>query len=298
MSTVSWLQVPGEGVMFGRDIPGPIDSLLQQAVSAYEDTERAESLLDQAYRLDPDQLEVYIARYKFYFYKLRLEEAEAVAREALQRAADQGGFDPDWARLTSTSANWSAGEGPERIYLYTLKALGFIRLRRMDFAGGEAILDKLAQLDPEDQVGGSVLIQLAEGLREQAEENDEMNDDPLAQRVEAERVLGQAACAALQQELVKLGLADEIRVPSYEQAQFSFLRDTGSGKDSLLCDWLDAREHRCGQILIHADGSFWAEFDVIRAHPTDQRWFVDAVTAWGNSADAVKSEPRLMAALD
>lgn len=293
MNTVSWLQVPGEGVMFGRNIPGPIDSLLQQAVAAYEDTERAESLLDQAYRLDPEQLEVYIARYKFYFYKLRLEEAEAVAREALQRAATQGGFEADWAQLTPASADWSCGEGPERMYLYTLKALGFIRLRRMDFVGGESILDKLAQLDPEDQVGGSVLIQLAEGLREQTE-----SEDPLALRKEAERSLGEAARAAMQRELDKLGLSEEISIPDYDQAQFSFLRDTGTGEDSLLCDWLDTREHRCGQVLIHADGSFWAEFDVIRAHPTDQRWFVDAVTAWGANIEAIKSEPRLMAALD
>jgi len=160
------LLFPKEQVLFGRNIPAPVNALLQQAVRAYDDTDRAEDLLRQAQRMDPEQLEVYIALYKFYFYKLRLEDAEGVTREALARAAGQGGFDADWQTLGPASANWFRVDGPERVYLYSLKALGFIRLRRMDFRGGEAILDKLAELDPQDQVGGSVLLELAAGLRE------------------------------------------------------------------------------------------------------------------------------------
>jgi tetratricopeptide (TPR) repeat protein len=160
------LLFPKEQILFGQNIPVPVNALLQQAVNAYDDTERAESLLREAQRMNPEQLEVYIALYKFYFYKLRLEEAESVARDALTRAAGQGGFDTDWRQLTHTSTDWSQCDGPARVYLYSLKALGFIRMRRMDFAGGEAILDKLAELDPQDQVGGSVLRELAAGLRE------------------------------------------------------------------------------------------------------------------------------------
>ncbi|MEJ2645705.1 MAG: hypothetical protein P8180_12380 [Gammaproteobacteria bacterium] len=160
------LLFPDEGVMFGRNIPAPVDALLQQAARAYDDSARAEALLWQARRMNPAQLEVYVALYKFYFYKRRLEEAEAVARDALDTAAGQGGFDPDWKSLARGAADWQRPDGPERVYLYTLKALGFIRLRRMDFTGGEAILDKLAELDPDDQVGGSVLRELASGLRE------------------------------------------------------------------------------------------------------------------------------------
>jgi tetratricopeptide (TPR) repeat protein len=162
--------IPDERVLFGKDIPPAVNALLQQAVKAYEDTERAETLLRQAQRMNPDQLEVYIALYKFYFYKLRLTEAEVVVREALARAARQGGFDADWRVLGPASAFWSQPDGPERVYLYSLKALGFIRLRLLDFGGGEAILNKLAELDPQDQVGGTVLLELAAGLREAHED--------------------------------------------------------------------------------------------------------------------------------
>lgn len=155
-----------ERVLFGPDIPAPVNALLQQAVAARDDAELAEELLWRAQRMNPAQLEVYVALYKFYFYRKRLEEAERAARLALEEAARQGGFAADWAVLDRVSADWSRPGGPERVYLYTLKALGFIRLRLPDFRSGEAILWKLAELDPEDQVGGSVLLDLAEGLRE------------------------------------------------------------------------------------------------------------------------------------
>ena len=81
----------------------PVDALLQQAVRAYDDSARAEALLWQARRMNPAQLEADVALYKLYFYKLRLEEAEAVARDALDTAAGQGGFDTDWKNTQSYS---------------------------------------------------------------------------------------------------------------------------------------------------------------------------------------------------
>lgn len=166
MGVCNQLLFPKEQVLFAPNIAPEVNALLQSAVHAYDDTERAESLLWQAHELDPDQLEVYIALYKFYFYKYRLDEAQQVTEQALAHAARLGGFPADWQALTPDSANWSVFDGPERIYLYSLKALGFIRLRRMDFEGGEAILNKLTELDPQDCVGGSVLLELAAGLSE------------------------------------------------------------------------------------------------------------------------------------
>lgn len=143
-----------------------INAYLQQAVYAYHDTQVAENLLWQAQRLNPLQLEVYVALYKFYFYKYRLMDAERVARQTLNVCAQQGQFEPQWEKLDLKSANWYNPQDAERIYLYTLKALGFIRLRRLDFCEGLKILEKLRELDPKDQVGGSVLLEVAEGMRE------------------------------------------------------------------------------------------------------------------------------------
>ena len=153
-------------VLFGTNIPSEINVCLQQAVASYADSDTAERLLWQAQRIDPDQLETYVALYKFYFYKNRLEEAQAVVMQSLSKSAELGGFTADWNLLTPASVNWFSLDNPSRLYLYALKALSFIRLRHNDVQGAENILNKLRELDPTDQVGGSVLERLMEAVRE------------------------------------------------------------------------------------------------------------------------------------
>lgn len=153
-------------VMFGVNIPSDINACLQKAVASYGDPELAESLLWQAQQMDPNQLEVYVALYKFYFYKNRVDEAEAVVIQALNQSAQLGSFHSDWNQLTPESTDWYSIENPQRLYLYALKALSFIRLRQSDVVGAENILQKLRELDPTDQVGGSVLQQMATAMTE------------------------------------------------------------------------------------------------------------------------------------
>ena len=157
-----------DNIQFGQNIPEHINACLQQAAKNYDNIEVAEQLLWKAQQLNPQQLEVYIALYKFYFYQARLEEAEQVAQQALQMCAQVGGFNPDWAQLTAQSANWSDPNTAERIYMYTLKALGFIRMRRLDFDASQQILQKLQELDQLDLVGGSVIRDVLEGMREES----------------------------------------------------------------------------------------------------------------------------------
>ncbi len=56
--------------------------------------------------------------------------------------------------------------------------------------------------------------------------------------------------------------------------------------------WRNARNERCGSITFNSDGSFYAEYDLFRAHPLDSRWFVEMVTAWGRGDD-VRCEAKL-----
>lgn len=154
-------------VMFGVNIPAEINAFLQRAVATYDDSPLAESLLWQAQQLDPTQLEVYVALYKFYFYKNRISEAEQIVLQSLRQSAELGGFSADWNQLTPASTDWYSTASPQRLHLYALKALSFIRLRQSDVGGAESILAKLHELDPTDQVGGSVLQQLANAMREE-----------------------------------------------------------------------------------------------------------------------------------
>lgn len=153
-----------ERVVFGRDIPADVNACLQEAVACADDFDRSRELLYQARAMQPDQLEVYIALYKFCFYRGHLEEAQQLALDALQQSAARGGFNHDWRQLDRGTTDWSVEEGPARTYLYSLKALAFIRLRLDQQTSARQLLDKLGQLDPQDLVGGSVIISLADAL--------------------------------------------------------------------------------------------------------------------------------------
>jgi len=144
---------------FGGTAPPEIDRRLRDA--AYVDATRAESLLLDAQRLDPECLPVYFALYKFYFYRSRLADAERTALRALETAARQGGFGADWKTLMPDAADWADACSPAHFYLFSLKALAFIRLRSGATQEARAILTKLAELDPHDMVGGSVIRSLA-----------------------------------------------------------------------------------------------------------------------------------------
>ena len=150
-------------VLFGGEAPAEIALLLEQAMQSYADGPQAESLLWQAHRQAPDALPVYFSLYKYYFYKGNLEQAELAARMALLAAAGQAGFDADWRNLRPHSGGWADYAAPAHFYLFSLKALAFIRLRRGDAAESFAILAKLAELEPGDSVGASVIRSIAEG---------------------------------------------------------------------------------------------------------------------------------------
>lgn len=153
-------------VLFALQVPEEVNHCLQQA-AATPQADRAEGLLDRAAELAPDLLAVDVARYKFYFYRGQLDEAEAVVRAALGKAAAQGGFAAEWMAHSAPLAGREDAEGPQRYYLYALKAAAFIALRRGQRERAGAILSALCVMDPQDLIGASVIEALMDGSEDE-----------------------------------------------------------------------------------------------------------------------------------
>jgi tetratricopeptide (TPR) repeat protein len=149
--------------------PAAVDAQLRAAAQVYADTSAAEAILQRALSMDTKCLATYFSLYKFYFYKHQLLNAEGAALMALEAAARQGGFNADWHRLDVNSSDWSRVDSPQHFYLFTLKALAFIRLRLNRRDEACAILDKLVELDPRDSVGADVIRALAAGANAERE---------------------------------------------------------------------------------------------------------------------------------
>lgn len=155
-----------DDLTFNSELSVDVKFLLEEARRSCDDREKTFALLEKAHRLAPDQLEVYFRYYKYLFYNKRLTQAETIARKGLAEAARQAGICADYLSHTPATAGWYNSEGALRFYLFTMKALAFILLRQERLAESEVILNKLTELDPEDQVGSSVIRHLAMSLRE------------------------------------------------------------------------------------------------------------------------------------
>jgi tetratricopeptide (TPR) repeat protein len=147
------------GAILGQGLPNEAERHLREAGLAYREDALAEQHLLEAAAAAPGHAAVLIGLYRFYFYKGRLHEALAVARECLAKAAQDNGLDPDWRRVRRGDADFGnyAALLP-RFFLFTLKGYGYLNMRLGNLAEGRMALAKLLELDPTDKLGARVLL--------------------------------------------------------------------------------------------------------------------------------------------
>lgn len=119
--------------------------------------------------------------------------------------------------------------------------------------------------------------------------------DALAARAQAEKPVLEEVWQALQLQLQRAGFADGTGQGN-EFGLRELRRDPFDGSEALYTEWRGLDGRRLGTVLIRADGNVYAELDVVKPHPTDTRWFVEGVTAWGKKG-AIKTELKLLPAL-
>lgn len=140
--------------------------LLDAPLDVFSDWRRVEHLLLSAQAQLPEHLEFSMALYKMYAYANRHHDAMALIDDVLRAAALRSGLPFDANQLQVGHAQWKPISGATRQYLYTLKAKAFVLLRQNSLAAAEAVLSKLALVDPLDYVGSSVVRSMADRLRE------------------------------------------------------------------------------------------------------------------------------------
>lgn len=118
----------------------------------------------------------------------------------------------------------------------------------------------------------------------------------LSEQIKTNRHLGTSICQRLSEEINELGFSEtEIQhYPIYDEAVFILIKDPYTGEHNLTGYWYDApKKQRIGRLQFNSDGTFYAEYDVVKPHPTNTKRFVEGVTAWGK-AEQLKSEPKLL----
>lgn len=146
-------------------VPLAVQQLLKENINVCDDWERAERLLMQARALMPGKMEINVALYKMYAYSNRFDDSLLLINEVLDEASKQGGFARDWLELNQECLAECA-EDWVRFYLYSMKATGFVLLRKGEIDAAHEVLKQLIKLDPLDEVGGTVVYHMAERILE------------------------------------------------------------------------------------------------------------------------------------
>lgn len=141
-------------------VPLAVQQLLNQPLNVTEDWARAEKLLLDARQLMPSRPEVNVALYKLYAYSNRFEESLALIDDTLAICGLASGLDADWRKLKNICQPWQVIDDMQRCYLYTMKAIGFVRLRQGLVEEAQEVLGVLKNVDKADSVGSSVLYDI------------------------------------------------------------------------------------------------------------------------------------------
>ncbi len=171
--------------VLGSGLCPEAQDLIARAGACRHDVAQANALLDQAEALSAGHPAVLIARYRFHFYGHRLEQARAIASQALKLARQalrrETVGQVDVSPLPSDEQ--VCFDAAVRFYLFGLKGHAYLCLRLGDLDEGRLSLNELRRLDPHDRLGGGLLaevLQRAQAREAAGDDGDAEIDDGAA----------------------------------------------------------------------------------------------------------------------
>lgn len=166
--------IDGDRQYFSRTIPDEMALELHRLLNldfsktSGDDKKRGNGYLENRLLSIRDQwplcVDSYIALFKFYFRVARYVEAERIVWVAMAMIAERTGFAKNYRLLNASTIDWLVHESDQRHFLFCMKALGVIRLRRGKILLAKTVLSKLAELDPHDEIGGASYLYIVESF--------------------------------------------------------------------------------------------------------------------------------------
>jgi hypothetical protein len=155
------LDFEAQGLYFEEPDVAGVKEMIATAAENYA-TGDAELSLLRAYFLAPESLNVLVALNRFYYYQHRLEDALRATVKALAVIRPLLGFPEDWRDLQQSHITDAPADllTQVRLYLFTLKAIGFLNMRLHNLDVSQCIFEKLVGLDSMDRIGAKGLLEL------------------------------------------------------------------------------------------------------------------------------------------
>ncbi len=155
------LDFEAHDLYYQQEDSAEVQQLIRQAGSDYQHG-AAELPLLQAFLRAPDSFNVLVSLNRFYYYQHRLAEALLISERALELIRIRLQFPLDWRLLQLEHISNAPKEQLSwiRMYLFTLKSIGFLKMRQHQLEPSKTIFEKLVALDSEDRIGAHALLAL------------------------------------------------------------------------------------------------------------------------------------------
>jgi hypothetical protein len=141
--------------------------LSQEPLGVFNQWQRAEDLLCTAQQQLPEQLSLSEALYKLYAYSNQFEKSLIYIHWVMAQSSRDCQLPGDPLLARDEHIQRQPLSRAARYYLYALKAYAFVALRQGLLTQAQQLVAQLTRLDPLDQVGGSVVAQLATRLKDE-----------------------------------------------------------------------------------------------------------------------------------
>ncbi|WP_332310074.1 hypothetical protein [Methylomonas lenta] len=155
------LDFEAKDLYFQQEDSQEVQDLIKFASELYAQGE-AELPLLKAYLRAPESLNVLVALNRFYYYQHRLPEALIISEKALGLIRSGIDLPEDWRLLEMSHISDAPKQTLSRIrlYLFTLKSIGFLNMRLENLDLSRSIFEKLVAVDIKDRIGAKGLLEL------------------------------------------------------------------------------------------------------------------------------------------
>lgn len=157
------LEFEAKDLYFQQEDSQEVQDLIKLAAEQYGNG-GAELPLLKAYLQAPESLNVLVALNRFYYYQHRLADALLISEQALSVIRADIGFPKDWQQLEAFHLSDIEKDKltQVRLYLFTLKSIGFLNMRLENLRLSRRIFKKLVALDDKNRIGAEDLLALVE----------------------------------------------------------------------------------------------------------------------------------------
>ena len=133
---------------------------LEDARAACSDPESAEKAVLRAIELAPQDMDVRMGAYRFYFYNHRYADALPHAQFIVEHAARRLNIPVDWRAVGPGDSDFTLLESAPSLYLQALLAWGYCQVRLGNLQLGREAIAKVAEIDPSDRFGAKPILNL------------------------------------------------------------------------------------------------------------------------------------------